>query len=223
MGGWIGMYMGQAQSVGQGNHDQGAGSRNTPLYWHSDNDMGTESEEEGDAQDIRFAYRPDTWSKQYASYDPELMPFLGGNVGLTEEYDTIPSYVALFRIFWSHETLRKICRETNCYAGSLDENGNPRGRGGWYPMTEKELKVFMVVIFYMGMKKLPNMKANWAKSEEFFYCNVISGLFTQKRFLALLRCLHVTDPATYVEDRSSPEFDKMHQMRWLINEMRASC
>jgi hypothetical protein len=45
--------------------------------------MGTESEEEEDAQDIRFAYRLDTWSKQYASYDPEPMPFLGENVGLT--------------------------------------------------------------------------------------------------------------------------------------------
>lgn len=39
--------------------------------------------------------------------------------------------------------LRDICRETNRYAGSLYENGAPMGRDGWYPMTEKELKVFM--------------------------------------------------------------------------------
>jgi hypothetical protein len=90
-------------------------------------------------------------------------------------------------------------------------------------MTEKELKVFMVVIFYMGMKKLPNMKAYWAKSKDFFYCNVIAGLFIRRRFMALLRCLHVTDPTTYVEDRSSPEFNKMHQTLWLINEMKTAC
>jgi hypothetical protein len=34
--------------------------------------------------------------------------------------------------------------------------------------------------------------------------------------------LHVTDLATYVGDRSSPDFDKMHQTRWLINEMKAA-
>jgi hypothetical protein len=79
----------------------------------------------------------------------------------------------------------------------------------------------MVVIFYMEMKKLRNIKAYWAKSEEFFYCDVISGLFTRKRFLKLLRCLQVTNPATYIEDRSSSKFDKLHQMRWLINEMKA--
>jgi hypothetical protein len=72
------------------------------------------------------------------------------------------------------------------------------------------------------MKKLRNIKAYWAKSEEFFYCDVISGLFTRKRFLKLLRCLQVTNPATYIEDRSSSKFDKLHQMRWLINEMKAS-
>jgi hypothetical protein len=188
-------------------------------FGYSENEMGSDSEEEGDAEDIRFSYRPETWSKLYASYDPVPMPFTGDNSGLTEQYESIPSYVELFRKFWSHETLRRI----NRYAGSLDENRVPRGRGGWYPITEKELKVFMAVILYMGMKKLPNMKAYWAKSEEFFYCNVIAGLFTRKRFLALLRCLHVTDPGTYVEDRSSPEFDKMHQTRWLINEMKASC
>jgi hypothetical protein len=192
-------------------------------FGYSDDEMESVTKEEGNDEDIRFAYRPETWSKQYASYDPEPMAFIGESSGLTQHYGSVPSYVELFRKFWNHETLRKICRETNRYVGSLDENGVPRGRAEWYPMTVKELKVFMAIIFYMEMKKLPNMKAYWAKSEEFFYCNVISGLFTRKTFLALLRCLHVTDPATYCEDRSSPNFDKMHHTRWLINEMKASC
>jgi hypothetical protein len=105
----------------------------------------------------------------------------------------------------------------------LDENGIPMGRDGWYPMTIKELKVFMACTLYMGMKKLPNVKAYWAKSEEIFYCHVIAGLFTRKCFMALTRCLHITNPATYVEDRTSPHFDKMHQTRWLIDAIRNSC
>jgi hypothetical protein len=35
-----------------------------------DNDMENDTEREGDVENIRFAYRPETWSKQYASYDP---------------------------------------------------------------------------------------------------------------------------------------------------------
>jgi hypothetical protein len=155
--GWDAYGVGQVHSARKG--DQEVGSSSVPHFWDSENDMDSTSEAEGDANDIRVAYRLESWTRQYATYDQEPMHFSQENIGLTEEYDSVPSYVALFRKFWSHETLRKVCRETNCYAGSLDENGNPRGRAGWYPMTEKELKVFMAVIFYMGMKKLPNMKA----------------------------------------------------------------
>jgi hypothetical protein len=119
--------------------------------------------------------------------------------------------------------LRDICLETNRYAGSLDEKGRPRGGRGWYPVTVRELKVFLATTLYMGMKKLPNVKAYWAKSEDIFYYNVIAGLFTRKRFMALTRCLHITDPSTYVADNTSPLFDKMHQTRWLIDAIREAC
>lgn len=82
--------------------------------------------------------------------------------------------------------LRDICRETNCYAGSLDEDGRPRGRDGWYPVTMKELQVFMACSLYMGMKKLPNVKAYWTKLEEIFYCHVIAGLFRKNGLWHLL-------------------------------------
>jgi hypothetical protein len=99
--------------------------------------------------------------------------------------------------------------EANRYSGSLDENGMPRGKVGWYPVTVKELKVFMATNLYMGMKKLSNVKAYWAKSKTIFYCHVITGLFTKERLMALTRCLHITNPAPYVEDNTSPHFDKM--------------
>jgi hypothetical protein len=98
-----------------------------------------------------------------------------------------------------------------------------RGKVGWYPVTVKELKVFMATNLYMGMKKLPNVKAYWAKSEDIFYCHVIAGLFMRERFMVLTRCLHITNPTTYVEDNTSPHFDKIHQTRWLINAIRSAC
>lgn len=52
-----------------------------------------------------------------------------------------------------------ICLETNQYAVLLDKKRRLRDRPGWYPVTVKELKVFLATSLYMGMKKLPNVKA----------------------------------------------------------------
>ena len=97
------------------------------------------------------------------------------------------------------------------------------GREGWYPVMWKELRVFLAMILYMDMKKLPNMKAYWAKSKKLFYCKEIPSLFSRQRFLALLWCLHITDPTTYTMDKNNPEYDKMHQTRSLINTIQDSC
>jgi hypothetical protein len=96
------------------------------------------------------------------------MPFVEESSGLTGEYTEIPSYIHLFEQFWTFHMLRDICLETNRYASSLDEKGRPRGRVGWYPITVRELKAFLATALYMGMKKLPNVKAYWTKSEEIF-------------------------------------------------------
>jgi hypothetical protein len=107
--------------------DAGAGSSRGPKFLYSSNEMENDTEEEGDAKDIRIAYKPKAWSKQYASYVPEPIPFVERNIGLIQQYGRVSSYCKLFKKFWSHETLRKICRETNRYVGALDENGVPRG------------------------------------------------------------------------------------------------
>jgi hypothetical protein len=189
-----------------------------------DLDHGSDGDgNDGDPENVRFAYRESTWSKNHQTYNLEPISFEDDSIGLTGEYTEIPSYIHLFEQFWTFHMLRDICLETNRYAGSLDEKGRARGGHGWYPVTVRELKVFLATSLYMGMKKLPNVKAYWAKSEEIFYCNVIAGLFTRKRFTTLMRCLHITDPSTYVADNTSPHFDKMHQTRWLIDAIRGAC
>jgi hypothetical protein len=87
----------------------------------------------------------------------------------------------------------------------------------------RELKMFLVMSLYMGMKKLPNVKAYWTKSKEIFYCIIIAGLFTRKRFMTLNQCLHITDSSMYVVDNMSPHVNKMHQRKWLIDTIRKAC
>jgi hypothetical protein len=105
----------------------------------------------------------------------------------------------------------------------LSRHNRQRCCDGWYPTSVKELQVYLSISLYMGMKRLPNVKAYWAKSEPFFYCGIIGGLLTRKWYLALTRCLHITNPATYKVPRGAPNYDKMHQTRWLVDRIREAC
>ena len=49
---------------------------------------------------------------------------------------------------------------------------------------------------------------------------MIVGLLIRKRLLALIRCLHLTDPTTYTLNKNDSQYDKMHQMRDLIEKIR---
>jgi hypothetical protein len=122
----------------------------------------------GDPESVRFAYRASTWSKEHSTLHPEPPQFTGEDSGTTNEYFDVPTFMHLFRKFWPWDLIRRIRDETNRYIGSLDEDGRPCGRDGWYPTTMSELQVFISISLYMGMKRLSNVKAYWAKSEPFF-------------------------------------------------------
>jgi hypothetical protein len=67
------------------------------------------------------------------------------------------------------------------------------------------------------------MKAYWARLQVIFYRNVIVGLFTKKHFMALVQCLYIANPSTYVLDKMSLNFDKMDHIKWLIDVIIRAC
>jgi hypothetical protein len=136
----------------------------------------------------------------------------------------MPSFMHLFYLFWPYLLLCKVIRETNHYATEADEVGNTIGGPNWKEFTVPELKAFMAVQIYMGMKKQPNIKSYWQKIGSFFHCSTISNLFSHECFFALRRSLHITNPASYVNiERGSPAYDKLRQVWWLVEEIRANC
>jgi hypothetical protein len=108
-----------------------------------------------------------------------------------------------------------------------NENGEmetyTRERLDWYNMTVKELKAFMAVKLYMGLKKLPQVRFYWKKSEPFLYCHVIVQLFSRNRYYMLCKFLHITNLVDICHDRSSPDYDKMNKVKWLFNEIQDCC
>jgi hypothetical protein len=192
------------EDVGNGISDEG--NDNAPL----------------DPSSTQHLFREGTWSQSSNTFSPEPSPYLGGPSRLKHEYTRMPTFLHLFGLFWTHTVLNRICVETNRYAQE-DEGGKPKGGHDWYDVREGELRAFMGVRLWMGMRKQPNIKTFWIGDDDLFYCPKISGLFTRKRFETLSKCLHLTNMEDGMSDRSSPNYDKVGQCRWLIDVIQRAC
>jgi hypothetical protein len=73
---------------------------------------------------------------------------------------------------------------------------------------------------FMGVKKLPSTRLYWSRNEALFHCSVISQLMTRERYELITRCLHVVNAPAHVMDRGSTIYDKLHKVRWLVDEVR---
>jgi hypothetical protein len=103
--GWDAHGMGQAHSAGQG--DQGAGSSSVP-HWIQKMTLTMQVKQRGMQMtfELHIGLRVGPGNMQLMTQSQCI-----SYIGLTEEYNSVPSCVAMFRKFWGHETLRKVCRE----------------------------------------------------------------------------------------------------------------
>ena len=124
-----------------------------------------------------------------------------------------PSIMKLFHLLWPEVLLRDIVHETNRYAKYVHLLGNTIGGNNWEDITISSLKVFLAICLYMGMKKQPNMNSYWNHKSTIFHCPIISQLMSRTRFLNILRCLHITNPDNYINDKALPGYNKLGQVR----------
>lgn len=66
----------------------------------------------------------------------------------------------------------------------------------------------------MGFHTLPSMRLYWSKNSNFFVPR-IAKVMSVKRFLKILRFLHLNDNST-MKPRGHPEYDRLHKVRPLI-------
>jgi hypothetical protein len=126
-------------------------------------------------------------------------------------------------MFWPDTLLRRIVTETNRYATTVGPDGNTPGGPTWRLFTVAGLKAFYAISIFMGLKKQPNVKTYWQRKGSFFHCPMISQIFTQDRHQQITKCLHITNLASYVANREEPGYDKMGQVRWLVDKIREAC
>lgn len=175
-----------------------------------------------DHESIKYIYREESWNQHSYTYCPKPIDFIGApSSNIFWQY--FPTFMQLFEVFWPFNVLRDIVTKTNRYATVLDVHENTKRGPAWTTCLVKELHVFIAIIMYMGMKRQPNMKTYWHKKGSIFHCSTISSLMSRRHFEQITKYLHLTNPAKYVHDKALPGYDKMGQLRWLINEIRGSC
>jgi hypothetical protein len=104
-----------------------------------------------------------------------------------------------------------------------ENEGTTRGGPQWKEFIVPEFKAYVAIWLYMGMRRQPNIKNYWMKEGSIFHCPSISNVMTHNRFMALNKCLHITNPAEYVREKELPSYDKLGQVRWLVNIIRDNC
>jgi len=156
------------------------------------------------------------------TYDPKPQEFMGS---LRSKFFWwyFTTFANLFDLFWPISILLAIIVETNHYATMVNIDGKTYGGPQWEPISLEELKTFIAIVLYVGMKRQPNVKTYWHKKGSIFHCPTISSLMSHNRYQLFTRCLHITNPSTYVRDKTMPGYNKMGQVRWLINAIHKNC
>jgi hypothetical protein len=105
----------------------------------------------------------------------------------------------------------------------VDGDGNSPGSRRWRRLSIAGLKAFFAISMFMGLKKQPNIKTYWKREGGFFHCPVISRIFSRNCFQQITKCLHITNPNSYVATRGEPGYDKIRQVRWLVDDIKRAC
>ena len=184
-----------------------------------------------DAEFERY-YHQSNWTSEHITLLGDRNNFTGPSPGyVPPKSGPIPySPIGFFDLFWPPSFLHEICVETNRYAGqrcnmrqrgskssTVDEESETplavglNGGKGWVDVKVQELRAWLGIKIYMGLKPLP------ARDEELFNCRIIPSVMTMRRWEAILRCLHLTDNEKLERDRSSPNFDKIGKVRMLLD------
>lgn len=117
----------------------------------------------------------------------------------------------IFSSVLGDDFLKVLVSESNRYAqqkkASLD-------------LTLEELKAFIGILIIMGFHSLPSIRLYWS-SDQNFHNTRISDIMSLKRFLKILRFLHINDNEA-MPQKGDPKFDKLYKVRPMISYLSNS-
>ena len=74
----------------------------------------------------------------------------------------------------------------------------------------------------MDMKDQLNVKTYWKNFLSILHCLIINNILLQLHFKLLKKCLHVKNLTIYISDCNLLRYDKIGQMRELVDKVEQS-
>jgi len=122
---------------------------------------------------------------------------------------TARSPIEMFSLLCPIELIEDITFETNRYKVELNRN---RVRN----ISVSEMKVFLGIILYMGVIKLPNRRMYWGAEARQQH---VVDVMTINRFEEIMSVLHVNDNASQ-KKIGEPGYDRLHKVRPVLDKLR---
>lgn len=121
----------------------------------------------------------------------------------------LDSPLAIFETFFDDELFNIIITQTQLYATQKNKN---------FSISIEEIKAFFGILIIMGFHKLPTLRSYWSTDFNFSVSR-ISNIMSLKRFLQILRFLHINDN-TKMPKRGEPNHHKLYKVLPLIENLK---
>nr|XP_031842151.1 piggyBac transposable element-derived protein 4-like isoform X2 [Nomia melanderi] len=175
------------------------------YYFSEDEHIEKNSNKDGTTFYPKIVLGIEEWSNDHPQRN--FIQFIG-KPGLKKSVQEQTPF-SYFSLFFTSTFLKLLVTETNAYAEILflQEYGERTRISDWKDTSVDEIKIFLGILFLMGLIRINRMNDCWKKHYLF---NLPFGKFMGRdRFLLLLRCLHF--------DRLQHSSDNLHKINTVID------
>ncbi|XP_071337656.1 piggyBac transposable element-derived protein 4-like [Trachinotus anak] len=150
----------------------------------------------------------------------EFLPARGPGVQLSPKDNYTP--LDLFKLFFSEDAVKTLCRNTNKQAAKEAARG---AKYKWTDVGVTEFYKYIGLIFYMAMIKLDSITDYWRKNS-IFSVPFPSQVMSRDRYRTISWNIHMSDPDDHRANdakRRSSEHDRLFRVKPLMGTIQDAC
>jgi hypothetical protein len=159
-------------------------------------EVNDEEEDNGNKNDKRKQRKNDNdgFSQHSSEYTPIQFNYHDSDITLPNSFQPeslITPYV-IFSEFFSKKQVELIVQHTNLYAyyQNTKRNNSSDNNRKWTELTVNELKIWLALVIYMGIFKLPSIEDYW-KSDDIYPTHEITNLMSLLRFQQISKMINL--------------------------------
>lgn len=177
--------------------------------------------DDDDLEQIRNELEREEHDPSFEAYDCQWLRNFDVHSG-PQNFDEESTPIDIFSHFFDNEVLDLLVTQTNLYyeqyiqmKGGVETLPAFARARSWTPVSVPELKVFIAVVLYMGLVRLPNYDMYWSK-DDLINLQSLSSYMTRDRFYNILAFFHANDNVNE-PPRDHPDYNPGYKVDRLAN------